>query len=442
MVSEQSRHGFDDDAETRALLRSPPTPDALAWVADCVGSDVVEWEVLRGGTSSAMYAVTVDGQARTDVVLRWQPVRGAAAYELQVSPNGDWANNTTVSTTVKGVQYAPAVTLDNASYFWRVRAVDAGATANKGPWSAEGLFTRHWSSVPSLLEPQDQDVAVGEPTFSWTPVHNASRYELQLGTDRNFSPGTYKSCTTDHTRYTPYQAPPPFFTPPPCNVALGQTYYWRVRGLDDPKLGPVLGGWSATHSFLYRKPLPVVTGPADGATTSSPVLSWNPVADAEQYVVTIVKANGALADRRTTGAVSYSPLTALNPQDGPFSWYVTTKDLNGDVGLTPAREQWRSFNLAAVTSGSATPEPVAVAPSAPSSRMPSLRWQPVTGAAHYTVQYLANGVFSPLQTNVPFAALTDPDAPLPVGSYAWFVQAFAKDGSYLGRSGAESTFSV
>ncbi len=66
----EERHGPDDDAETRASLRSPPTRRALTWVAECVGSDVVEWKVLRGGTSSAMYALTVGDQARTDLVLR------------------------------------------------------------------------------------------------------------------------------------------------------------------------------------------------------------------------------------------------------------------------------------------------------------------------------------------------------------------------------------
>ncbi len=70
MVGEERRHGFDDDAETRAVLRSPPTREALTWVAACVGSDVVEWNVLRGGMSSAMYALAVGDQARTDLVLR------------------------------------------------------------------------------------------------------------------------------------------------------------------------------------------------------------------------------------------------------------------------------------------------------------------------------------------------------------------------------------
>jgi aminoglycoside phosphotransferase (APT) family kinase protein len=70
VVVREKRHGLDDHAETRALLRSPPTRQALTWVADCVGDDVVEWKVLRGGTSSAMYALTVGVQARAHLVLR------------------------------------------------------------------------------------------------------------------------------------------------------------------------------------------------------------------------------------------------------------------------------------------------------------------------------------------------------------------------------------
>lgn len=50
-------HGFDDDAATRRLLRSPPSDAAVRWVADVTDGEVARWEVLRGGTSSAMYAV-------------------------------------------------------------------------------------------------------------------------------------------------------------------------------------------------------------------------------------------------------------------------------------------------------------------------------------------------------------------------------------------------
>ena len=69
MSDGRRRHGFDDDAETRALLRSPPSAQALAWAAESLGTEVEHWQVLRGGMSSAMYALTLRGSS-TDAVLR------------------------------------------------------------------------------------------------------------------------------------------------------------------------------------------------------------------------------------------------------------------------------------------------------------------------------------------------------------------------------------
>lgn len=64
------RHGFDDDAETRRLLRSPPSDAALRWVESITGHRVAEWSVLRGGMSSAMYAVDLDSDTAARMVLR------------------------------------------------------------------------------------------------------------------------------------------------------------------------------------------------------------------------------------------------------------------------------------------------------------------------------------------------------------------------------------
>lgn len=70
MATPKGAHGFDDDAETRRLLRSPPTSATLEWVAAAVGSEVAKWTVLRGGTSSAMYALDFAGTATPRLVLR------------------------------------------------------------------------------------------------------------------------------------------------------------------------------------------------------------------------------------------------------------------------------------------------------------------------------------------------------------------------------------
>lgn len=70
MSGDDRRHGFDEDAATRRLLRSAPTPAALAWVESVTGHPVVEWAVLRGGMSSAMYALELTGDTGPTFVLR------------------------------------------------------------------------------------------------------------------------------------------------------------------------------------------------------------------------------------------------------------------------------------------------------------------------------------------------------------------------------------
>ena len=132
----------------------------------------------------------------TDVYFDWDPVLGAETYQLQVSPNGDWTNNTTIDVTVKSTRYAPPVPLNNGNYFWRVRALDAASKANFGPWSDnegvtgdERVFQRGWSDTPSLVWPPDggstanqnlADPTWQNPTFTWTPARRASWYRVRF----------------------------------------------------------------------------------------------------------------------------------------------------------------------------------------------------------------------------------------------------------------------
>lgn len=70
MSTDDRRHGFDEDAATRRLLRSPPSGAALRWVESVTGREVAEWTVLRGGMSSAMYALELLGDIAPTLVLR------------------------------------------------------------------------------------------------------------------------------------------------------------------------------------------------------------------------------------------------------------------------------------------------------------------------------------------------------------------------------------
>src|ERR1035437_5274077 len=173
----------------------------------------VSWPAVPQLKSPANHASGV-----VDTIFSWDPVPGAASYQIQISPNGDWQNGTVVDRSgILSTRYAPDSTLLNSAYFWRVRARAVGSASNYGQWSAISDFTRAWSPRPvtdsphwagGLADPPE----VGNLRFSWTPasssgpgwVDHASQYEIQIGNDVNFSNGTYWTCRTDQTTFTPY----------------------------------------------------------------------------------------------------------------------------------------------------------------------------------------------------------------------------------------------
>jgi hypothetical protein len=381
-----------------------------------------------------------------DVNLKWSPVRGADRYELQISPNGDWANNVVLEeTALKGTSYSPVLTLNNSSYFWRVRAKDAKTGApNFGGWSDVWQFTRGWDEIPTALSPSG---AVTEPTFKFTGVAHSSYYEIQVSTDPNFSPGTFQSCATTHTEFTPYisgtttgvGACHAFFN----TFVVGQNYYWRVRGMDTP--GNVNGLWSTPTSFLLRIDSPTLLAPTDGEAVTSPNLKWESVPGVSRYKVTIQKTIGTTVTAEVN-ATSYTPTVALRPSDGPFTWYVQAMDTSGRLGLAPHVLDRPNFSLVAPT-GTASPEPVTPDEGAAARLMPSMTWTPVTGATKYEVEYSTpgSGIWNMLGTTTAAATVTPHTGythptPLPAGSYLWRV------GAYNGTSpiafGAERSFVV
>jgi hypothetical protein len=377
-----------------------------------------------------------------DIKFSWQPVPGAETYQLQVSPNGDWANNLALDVPVKGTKYSPPTTLDNDGYFWRVRAKDARSPANNGPWSAEWQFNRAWTELPILLTPAwtegDPPTVIDVPTFSWTPVHHASHYEIEFSEDINFSPGDSStvSCFTNHTTWTPYTAIVAGGMPGGCNPGPVEDVlipvFWHVRAIDAPR--GVLGAWSnsaTTDTWQFvRDPSDVtLLTPTQAQAVSTPVLSWTAKAGAPTYRVVILKSNKTTAVGGTpvvTYATSFTPTSALNPADGPFYWYVQAIDGNGVASPAPANPT-RSFTIVAPTTDTSL-DLLTPGDGTSSVRMPSMTWTPYTGASYYKVWYgVGLAIFpTPLSggTKLPYAGFTYAALTLSPNTYFWYVEAY------------------
>ncbi len=391
----------------------------------------------------------------TDTVFSWDAVLGAAWYQIQVSPNGDFANNWVIDqSSIFGTRYAPANNLNNSAYFWRVRARADGAATNYGPWSSTFVFTRSWNTRPVIESPRwaggvTQPPVISSLRFSWTPpsssgagwVDHASQYLVQFSTSSTFASGN-QSCLTNQTTFSPYDG---------CNLSfnVGTVYYWRVRGNDQPV--PVIGLWDSTSTadtqrFIYEPDLPDLScGPHGAQLVATPVLCWSAISGAVQYQVSIDNAAGASVEQVTTYGLSFTPLVTLNAGDGPFTWNVVSIDAGGHSGLSRATGDWPSFN---VTPPAPDPTFSLLAPtdSSHSIRMPSMTWVPYTGASYYKVLYGPTPdilSMTPLSggTELPYAGFTYASVPLAAQRWYWVVQAFDSGDHLIGQS-AQSSFYV
>jgi len=410
---------------------------------------------------SAMSGVSpADNQAVEEVDFHWNPVPGARGYDLQVSTDSSFNTIIDSKSGIVGTSYAPAKEYDVDQYWWRVRPEDAyGASPD---WSDPSIpirtFQRTWSAsvatdpsapesyqaqsdVPTLIYPANAvSPTVSDPLYyQWSPAHLASRYRIDVGTDPNFSPGTFASCYTTQTTYTPGFSRSPGGDG--CWPRSGITY-WRVKALDDGPSGSELQGvYSEIHEFVYRPQDVTLVSPGDGAVdVDVPTLTWNASPSTEKYKVTMTWSGGSRSVE--TYATSYTPSAAL-PANTVISWYVQSEDVNNHDSLAPVTAV-RSFTYRgnAITSNDAalTPTPI----TSPVDRAPAMSWAPYTGAASYRVWVgpAGTGIFSQLSQTAYYPAFTDiSNQFMTTGSYDWWVQALDKSGNVL-ANGPTSTFTV
>jgi hypothetical protein len=450
---------------TNFTLTEPPTINQSFWwrlrATSTTGGVVSEWTNPRQYTyawPSVPTLLTPADDVSTpirDITFTWSPVVGAKTYQIQVSPNGDWDNNVVVDLDVKGTKFNKPINLDNGAYYWRVRALDAKSPANNGGWSTEWQFTRNWPQHPDEIAPFYNGGAtpfVGVPTLEWTPVPLASHYEVWIGDDQFFSPGSYDICLTNRTKLTPYaRSGGTGGEPGGCNwgpPTHGATYFWKVRAIDD--LGDIVGIWSElepldTWRFIYLGDLPTLLTPANNTTVQTPTFTWTAVDNVQQYRITIKDSGGATVHTAVTYATSYTPPALLDEADEPFQWYVTTIDGLGNPSVTPGSGSWFHFSLDPVTTDTSF-DITSPANGASSVRMPKMTWDPYTGAAYYKVWYGPSGglyFVTPLSGGAELenAGFTYSALPLAGGTYKYYVEAFDAGDVSLDVS-AEQTFTV
>lgn len=350
--------------------------------------------------------------------LTWNPVNGAASYDLQFSDNADFSK---VLLTLNGLTQTrqPISGLGfGAKYYWRIRANIAGAT---GAWSVASYFTTTLNSVsaPVLLSPATG--ATNQPailTLTWNPVNTATGYDLQFSDKPDFSRIILTLNGLTQTRQ------------PISGLGYGATYYWRIRA----SAASGVSAWSTANSFtttLNSAVPPVLSLPANGAVNQSQnlTLSWSPVANATEY-------NLQFSDNPafTTVLLTLNNLKATSqPISGlafgdTYYWRISTITSTGT-------SQWSTPH--AFTTSAAVVTPPSLTLNAPVlqlpadratgvSRTPVLTWNAVQGITSYQLQVSNSNAFTTSvinEINLNQSSYTVPAALAGRTLYYWRVRA-------------------
>lgn len=390
-----------------------------------------------------------------DPQFSWDPVAGAAKYQVEINSSSDFAagskvccDNPTIATS-----YSPTQVFKDNTYYWRVRALDP--SGNAGVWNQGPTFTKTFDKVPPTTAPAIKNLRMRDnlgdpgtdtdpgtpgyqtqvPMFTWDWVPGASSYEVDV-TPWNGSLCDWGAVSHHWRVNTAVNAWTPlgdfwFATKPysdPMAVSNDQQslipgqYCARVRarsdrsGFDDvygdyTYLDPNGLGWafdftgyptggactpSCTANYLGTGDY---TDMQTGTTTGRmPYFTWNPIAGKQSYYVLVAKdpSFSNLVDYAWTKVPAYAPRTGYGPTTYPdettlYYWCVLPATNADGTGAVG------NPLLAAAQSfqkQSTPPTRLSPADGTQFYNQPTFRWTPTEGARRYRFQVAQDPSFA------------------------------------------------
>ncbi|MEJ5197810.1 MAG: hypothetical protein WHX53_02695 [Anaerolineae bacterium] len=322
------------------LLQPTLAPASHTTLDDILGDNSYYWRVRpvydNQGTKRGAWSVGsrferagfVAQNLRTSVTFAtptfsWDMVEGATGYDLQVDNDPGFGLPAISETTTRNF-FTPKQTLQQGTYYWRVRVRRRNNVAND--WTAAQTLDLALPTVAGLTT-----IPAGEarraPTFCWTPLlatHNgtpvlaAYKYRLQTSLDPNFS-AAFETADTEQPCWTPTRG------------YTDGTYHWRVALIDgDGRLGPYSPAITVTKQYTA----PTLLGPAQGSVLAeTPTFFWEPVLGAAKYKLetSLYPTFSPTYESATTVNARYTP-TRRYDMGKTYYWRVAMVDKDGRQG--------------------------------------------------------------------------------------------------------------
>jgi hypothetical protein len=339
-----------------------------------------------------------------DPMFSWNPVPGAARYEVEVNSDEHFAAGSKwcCTGTTTGTSIAPLLVLANNRYYWRVRAIDARGDA--GVWNEGQAFEKAFDpTTPTVRNLTVRNVAgqaltgvpsTDTPIVTWDPVPGAARYEVQLGLYHggfgcDFSLSSHVDvlhAETATNAWTPIAANgagkqgPSEWPIPQSSVqnlsAGGTSYCVRVlaRADEDAQHRQVISAWTQINgsnqaAFTY----------VDRSTESEQSDAREEQEEQEGRRSQCTATRGPIVERGSwSGATAYAKNDAAEGPDG--SSYISLTDGNAKHEPAASPEYWAPLTLTTPACAYRLP-----ATGSSSTLTPLLTWKRVTVARGYFV---------------------------------------------------------
>lgn len=420
-----------------------------------IGSFVWDWP----SQTTAKLTDLRDEAETFDPQFSWQPVAGAARYEVEVNSSRDFAPGSKVccDKAVIGPSLSPTQPLPDNTYFWRVRAVDV--EGNVGVWVPSDTDASRFEKVfdkaaalgrPSIanlhMRDNASDPAPAGPTQTpiavWDAVPGASSYLVEVvphsGTFCDWSAGStdHWRVTTATTAWTPLgyrlTAPAPYpdrrrVADDNARLVAGKSYCVRVRAKSDrdSKNADVYGDFAylngpdqvaftfsgypcttnCSRGYLqsgdYRLP--------QGGRTTMPYFTWGGTHGGSWFVLVAKDPEfHTIIDYAWTQIRAYAPRNGDNAftyPDETTAYYWAVLPASGFSGSGAVGDPL-SASPAQFNKQSTPPQLISPAAKAGVDGPPVFRWTAVEGARRYRLQVSREDDFGKLLDDVTTASIS------------------------------------
>jgi hypothetical protein len=341
-------------------------------------------------------------------------------YRLQISEEPTFTTGLIYEdTNITGSTYnmPEGYLMWTTKYYWRVAGKNASGW---GSYSTAWNFTTLTDELPQapvLITPVNRASEVNLiPLLDWNDVITASRYRVQVSTNRFFTTFAVNDSNVSASQFQVTGG-----------LAYNSGYYWRVQAKNAI-------GWSeySTVFVFYTQitpppPPPALVSPSNNSIGISltPLLDWDNVSGATKYCVQVsnlINFSNLIVNDTTTGVSQFTvPAGRLN-NNTVYYWRVSLKNAS----------TWGTFSSPwnfKTTLGVIEP-PILITPHNNDTGLtntPLLDWSDVGGAVQYRVQVSAYSSFSVLwiDTYVPASQLQVTGGLAYNSGYFWRVKSFS-----------------